>query len=145
MTVPSTSGPASLGARLVITAPGSAAGGATLRVHGRVEVGSDAPRIVTVPARSQLLITRAGRIVVRSDGAADPEIPLVLRAGTSRPAQALPVSVRLATPDEARLPPGEYAVVGVLAYGSDPLQSAPTGGTGRAFALVSDPVPITVG
>jgi hypothetical protein len=146
VTVPPSSGPASIGARLIVVpTPTVAAGGGTIRVRAQVEIENAGGRIVTDPGRSELLITRRGRVVGRSGGAPGLAVPVVLRAGTIRPAQALPDSARLVGADGADLEPGEYAVVGVLAYGSDPLHTAPPGGAGRAFALVSEPVPITIG
>lgn len=148
---PASSGPASVVARLVITAPPSAAAGSRIRVRCRVEVRSDAPRIITGAAGSWLLITQGGRVVGGVGPDADEQVPLPLRAGTSRPAQVLPETVRLVGAAESsessegpELPPGDYAIVGVLAYGGDPLGTGTGGTVARPFTLVSSPVPISV-
>jgi hypothetical protein len=148
-TVPVSSGPASAVARLTVSAPSTARAGSSVPVESRIEVTNDAPRIITASTGSRILIVRGGRVVGASTGGSAPAVPLPLRAGTTRPAQALPESVHLAgcTVDAkgAELPPGEYALVGVLAYGGDPMNNAQDGGAGsRSFVLVSAPVPITV-
>lgn len=147
--VPASSGPASVVARLTVSAPSTARAGATVPVQPRIEVTNDAPRIITTSAASRILIIRDGRVVGAADAGSGQSVPLPLRAGTTRPAQVLPQSVRLvgctADKQAADLPPGDYALVGVLAYGGDPMNSAQDGGAGgRSFVLVSAPVPITV-
>jgi hypothetical protein len=78
------------------------------------------------------------------------DIPVVLTAGATRPAQALPQQVVLSrcptagAAAEAPLPAGTYSLVAVLAYGQDPLQNAAGGGGSRTFQLVSEPVELVI-
>ena len=148
--VPGSTGPAARLADLRVTAPASAAAGATIAVQVVVDVHADGPRIITVPAASRLLITRGATVVGASEPGSGPaEVPLPLTAGTTRPAQAAPAALTLvgcAGADgstQKPLPPGTYGVVAVVAYGQDPLQGAASGGA-KQFALVSAPWAISV-
>jgi hypothetical protein len=78
-------------------------------------------------------------------------IPLPLKAGSARPAQALPSVVRLSgCPDGASgarspLPPGKYDLIGIMGYRLDPFNSGFDGmQPGGQFEIVSQPVAITV-
>jgi len=151
--IPVSSGPASRIAELRLSAASTAAPGADVAVRSTLHVTADGARIITGPSMSKLLITQHGVVVGKSD-AAQPDfaVPLALRAGAARPAQVLPTSVRMsgcpgAAGDQTRSPlaAGEYAIVAVLGYRLDPLNSGADGPqTGGAFYLVSAPAPITV-
>jgi hypothetical protein len=145
--VPASTGPLTHLARLTISAPSTAHRGDNVPVTVRVEIWTDGPRVITTPATSAVLVVHGDRVVCRS--AAPPSatnIPLIVRAGSHRPGQALPTAVRLTTGNSGDLPPGTYTLVGVLGYRLDPLNAAVDGGPlpQRSFALVSEPAPITV-
>jgi hypothetical protein len=145
--VPVSSGPASQIVELRLTAPATTAPGAQVPVTATLQITADGQRIITGASMSQLLITHGGKVVGRSDAAqADLSVPLMLRAGATRPAQVLPTSVRMNSCDSATpLPAGEYAIVAVLGYRLDPFNSGVDGmHPGGPFYLVSQPAPITV-
>ena len=143
--VPISCGPIMHVARLKIAAPATARPGQVVPITATVAVSSNAARVIGTPATSAVLVVHDGRVVARSAGAGS-SIPLILRAGSTRPAQAVPSSARLTTCDGTALPAGHYLLVGVLGYRLDPLNAAVDGGPvpQRGFALVSDPVPISV-
>src|SRR4051812_40685585 len=149
--IPTSSGPAGDLATLQVSAPESGLSGGVIAVLVSVVVQADGPRVVTDPTRSLLLLTLGDQVVGRAaDPAAGLPVPLPLRAGTVRPAQAVPGSMVLAgcptgpAGERAPLPPGSYGVVAVLGYGQDQLNGTPAGGPGGQFQLVSQPVWITV-
>lgn len=151
--IPLSSGPASQIAQLHLSAPTTAAPGGQVTIRATVQVSADGQRIISGPSMSQLLITQHGAVVGKSDAQkADIAVPLTLRAGTTRPAQVLPTSVRMSgcpggsgDRSSAPLPSGEYAIVAVLGYRLDPLNSgADAPQTGGLFYLVSRPAAITV-
>jgi hypothetical protein len=147
-----TTGPLATIADLLVQAPANAPAGASVRASVTVRVRSAGPRMITTPATSALLVLSGDRVMARADGATDaPAIPLIMRPGRVAPAQAVPDSVRLIAADTGTpLPPGEYALVAVLGYHNDPLNSAadvdrprlPT--AARPFVLVSEPLPMDV-
>jgi hypothetical protein len=148
--VPGSTGPAAPLVTVRITAPTTAAAGATIAVQAMADVHADGPRIITVPAASRLLLTSNGGIVAESEPVPGPAaIPLPLAAGASRPLQAVPDAITLVGCRQADgspgtpLPAGTYDVVAVLGYGQDPLQNA-AGGAAKAFTLVSPPSSLTV-
>jgi hypothetical protein len=119
-------------------------------VQVTVDVLADGQRIITVPASSRLLLTRGTSVVGTSDPGVGPAgVPLPLSAGATRPAQAVPGTIKLVGCDNADgtagrpLSPGSYGVVAVLAYGQDPLQGA-AGGNAKVFTLVSPPSAVVV-
>jgi hypothetical protein len=146
--IPVSSGPAADLVSLQISAPGSAGYGAEVAVQVSVVVHADGGRIITDPSRSLVLVTLGDQVVGR---VAEPEpglpVPLPLTAGTVRPAQVVPGSVRLAgcptgpTGERTPLPPGRYGLVAVLGYGQDRLYAQ--AGSGGRFLLVSDPAWVT--
>jgi hypothetical protein len=149
--VPSSSGPLTPLAELVVESSGAAPSATVLRARVTVRVGTTGPRMITTPATSALLVVSGDRIVARRNGAAGSRsIPLILRAGAVVPAQAVPGDVLLAAADGADpLTPGRYVLVAVLGYQADSFNSRteaavrpPTGA--RNFVLVSDPEPIEV-
>ena len=148
-TVPPSSGPASAVSTLRVSAPVSAAAGTEVPVQVSVVVRTDGGRILTDASRSQLLVTKDGTVVGRARATGSALlVPLQLTAGAVRPAQVVPGSVRLSAcasgaSTGSDLPPGQYGIVAVLGYGQDPFNAAPEGSAG-AFALVSDPAPLTV-
>ena len=157
--LPASSGPLAVLARLELDAPAAAQAGQEVRVSVTVRSTSDTPRVITTPATSALLVVRGDQVVGRAVGtAAAAQVPLQLPARASRPAQAIPESVRLvacADSGTTELAAGQYAIVAVLGYQLDSLNTVPEGAvapprssgppTGaRAFRLVSPPAPITV-
>lgn len=128
--------------------------GSRVAVRATISFSRPAPRTISVPRRSELVVLDGDRIVARGSGAPSAaEIPLVAAAGASRPAQAVPSSVELTTCGEpggsAPLPAGSYRLAAVLAYRLDALNSGVDGPARpfparRDFALVSEPVPIRV-
>jgi hypothetical protein len=148
--IPASSGPASAVAALRVSAPVSAATGTDVPVQVSVVVRAEGGRILTDASRSELLVTKDGAVVGRTASTGSALlVPVQLSAGAVRPAQVVPASVHLrgcssgdSGPGSA-LPPGQYGIVAVLGYGQDPLNAAPEGSAG-AFALVSDPSPVTV-
>lgn len=142
--VPTSTGPLTGLARLTISAPTTGRPGDKVPVSARLEIFADGPRIITTPATSAVLLVRGRRVVGRSDPATSAaDIPLVVRAGSRRVAQAVPGTVRLIgrTAHAGDLPAGDYALIGVLGYRLDPLNAAVDGGPLRphGFSLVSDP------
>jgi hypothetical protein len=150
--IPVSSGPASSLAELRVSASSTAAAGGTVTVQSALHVTSDGQRIITGPSMSNLLITRDGFVVGKSDAAqSDIAVPLVLRAGATRPVQVVPASIEMSGcaadvgGNRPPLPAGEYGIVAVLGYRLDPLNSAVDGGPGGGqFHLVSKPAMITV-
>lgn len=158
--LPTSTGPLATLARLELDAPATAAAGREVPVSVTVRSTSDTPRVVTTPATSALLVVRGDQVVGRTVGtAAAAQVPLQLPARAARPAQAIPQTVRLARcsggAGTTELAPGQYAIVAVLGYQLDSLNTVPEGAvapprsstppTGaRAFRLVSAPAPITV-
>jgi hypothetical protein len=147
--VPTSTGPAADLVRVRLEAPGTAAAGATIPVAGTIDVLRGGPRIITRPASSKVLVTQGGSVVGVSRSQDTHDIPVVLTAGGSRPAQALPAQVSLtrctsggAETGEA-LVAGTYGLVAVVSYGQDPLQGA-AGGAGRTFQLVSEATAVVV-
>ena len=154
MSVPTASGPLSRLAHLAIKTPATVPPGPSASVSATVTSRSDAPRVITTPSTSAVLVVRSGRVVAQARGAASaPPVPLQLSAGATLPAQAIPASVRLVGcgTEPTALAAGRYTVIAVLGYESDTLNAAPAGGTAaapageRSFVLVSNPEPITVG
>jgi hypothetical protein len=152
--VPTSSGPLAELAQLSIKAPATASVGQVVPVSATVTSRSAVPRMITTPATSALLVVQGGRVVGRALGGSAPDVPLQLTAGAAQPAQAIPTSIRLdgCGPDTGTtgLANGRFAIVAVLGYQLDSLNSAPEGGTappptGSSFALVSPPASITVG
>jgi hypothetical protein len=150
--IPASTGPASQLAELRVAVDTSAAPDATVSVRSTLHVRSDGQRIITGPS-SKLLITQHGVVVGKSDAAQhDLAVPLALRAGATRPVQVLPASIRMSGcpaqvggHDRPPLSPGEYAIVAVLGYRLDPLNSAVDGGQAHGlFYLVSEPAAITI-
>ncbi|MEP7092096.1 MAG: hypothetical protein ABI776_18485, partial [Nocardioidaceae bacterium] len=146
-TVPTSSGPLAGAARLEVSLPGPAAAGSDLRVSATVVGREPTARLVTTAGGSALLVTDGDRVVARADGVgAGGAVPLRLTRGARRPAQLLPAAVPLVGCGGAGpLTPGRYAVVAVLGYRLDPLDSAVDGAPttrdgGRTFVLVSQPV-----
>lgn len=154
--LPTSSGPAASVAKVRLTAPGTAASGATISVQASLDVAHDASRIITGPNSSDVLIVQDGQVVGRSnDRRSALAVPLQLQVGQGRPLQAVPTSIVLSgcpsgTGDGQRapLPPGDYTLVAVLGYSVDALNGAADGGTAPAgtgsYALVSEPVAVTV-
>jgi hypothetical protein len=149
--LPVSTGPLAHVARLRITSPGSGRSGEQLAITATIEIASDGARVISSAADSAILITRDGQVVGRSVGSPTSyDVPIVVKAGTQRPAQALPALVRLSGcsgPTSAEpLPPGRYQLIGVLGYRLDALNAAADGAQRqRDFRLVSDPIPISVG
>ncbi|MBV9870425.1 MAG: hypothetical protein JO214_07365 [Frankiaceae bacterium] len=145
--VPTSTGPLARAAHLTITVPAAASGGEVLPVTATVLSTSPLPRMITTPATSAVLLARDGVVVGRAVGRPRPSIPLQLAGAGSKPAQAVPTSIRLVTcgPPNATtpLPAGQYDVVGVLGYQLDSLNQAPADSSGapptggRSFVLVS--------
>lgn len=125
---------------VAVSGPSTAASGSTVTVSSQLVVLSSGPRIVLTAQGSSMEVLRGSTVVGRTPAAAGPDIPLPLTTGTSYPGQLLPTRVALVGCDGSPLPPGAYGLRAVVAYGGDPLGSAPggTGGAGR-FVLVSDP------
>ena len=149
--LPPSTGPLAGLAELTVNAPGTAPAGEWLRVRVTVQIRSNGPRMITTPRTSALLVVSGAGAVARQGGLADSgAIPLILRAGTVAPAQAVPEAVRLSAADGGPpLPPGSYALVAVLGYQTDSLNTRADGGLApplraRGFALVSAPVPLEV-
>ncbi|GAB3589902.1 hypothetical protein GCM10027446_03460 [Angustibacter peucedani] len=150
-TVPTSEGPATALVTVRLDAPSTASAGEEVAVTVTLDVTSDGPRLITVPASSRLLLVRDGAVVGASGPGSGPAgVPVMLSAGASRPAQAVPDRVALVgcpTGDGSAgspLAPGAYDLVAVLGYGSDPLQGNAGGSGGRAFTLVSAPHRLTV-
>lgn len=148
--VPTSTGPAARLVTLRLESSVATNAGASVPVTARIDVHHDGPRIITRPTTSRILVTQGDSIVGGSSGSReDQDIPVVLTAGASRPAQALPTHVTLSrclpgsTATGAALPPGTYGLVAVLSYGQDPLQNAAGGGS-RSFQLVSKPTTIVI-
>lgn len=148
--VPDSTGPLTDRAELTIAMPTSARAGEDVTIIASIRIASDAARVISSPADSAIFITKGGQVVGRSPGtAADYVVPIVVKAGAIRPAQALPTVVRMSgcsrEASEAPLPAGHYELVGVLGYRSDAFNAAAEGAhPQRKFVLVSAPVPITV-
>jgi hypothetical protein len=150
--LPSSTGPAADLAKLVLSAAASGHAGQQIAVTATVVVTADGQRVISVPNGSELLIILDGKVVGKTDqGGHGSEIPLILKAGTTRPGQALPQSVQLsgcptgAQTARSPLPAGSYQLVGVLGYRADPFNSGVDGmQAGGLFQLVSEPLPIRV-
>jgi hypothetical protein len=148
--VPTSTGPAAALVTVRVESPGTADAGAAIPVTATIDVHQAGPRIITRPTTSKVLVTQGQSVV---GGMSSPEeshdIPVILTAGASRPAQAVPSHVTLTrcppagSATGAPLPPGTYGLVAVVSYGQDPLQGA-VGGGSRAFQLVSDAAVIQV-
>lgn len=117
--------------------------GGAVSVSTRLRVSADGPRIVVQPQRSGLVVLRDGRVVARATSPESAQIPFALRAGTDRPAQAVPDRLTLVGCDGAPLVTGSYTVRAVVGYGDDPL-NAGAAGAGGSFALVSEPAALTI-
>jgi hypothetical protein len=126
-----------------VSLPSSAASGSTVTVTTTLVVGSDAARVILQPSTSGLAVLRGTTVVAWEGGRGTTEVPMPLVGGTTRSAQVVPGTLRLAGCDGAALPPGRYTVQAVVGYGGDPLNGA-AGGTAGTFQLVSAPVPLTV-
>ena len=137
---PTARGPADNLLVVAISAPATAPSGGTVTVSSRLVVLSGGPRVVLTTQGSSVEVLRGSTVVARTPAAAGPDVPLPLTAGASFPGQALPTQVSLTGCDGTPLAPGAYSLRAVVAYGGDPLGTAPgdAGGAGR-FVLVSDP------
>jgi len=150
--VPTSAGPLAHLARLTVAAPSAAAAGATVALTVTISATTDAPRMITTPASSAVLVVQNGRVVGRARGVTAPEVPLQLTSGVATPAQAIPKNVRLdsCASGAGALAAGSYSLVAVLGYRADPMNSAPNDGDvpqqagGQPFVLVSAPARITV-
>jgi hypothetical protein len=146
------SGPLARLAELLVQAPADVPASESLRVTVTVRIHSSGPRMITTSATSALLVLSGDRVVAKAEGVADaPAIPLNLVQGRVVRAQAVPDSVHLFATDTGEpLAPGHYALVAVLGYQNDPLNSAADVGRpripnqARPFVLVSAPVSIGV-
>ena len=125
-----------------VEVPPSVAVGSPVGARTVLEVSGDGPRVVLRPAASALYLLDAGRVVAVAAGSG-PEIPLPLRAGARWPGQAVPTAVGAVGCDGAPVAAGRYDVVAVVAYGTDPANSA-QGGSAGGFALVSAPVEVRI-
>ena len=150
--VPTSTGPAADLVTLQLTAPSVGRAGTEVSVRSVIKVNADGQRIITGPGRAEVVIAQQGMVVGRSFQARpDLAIPLLLKAGSTRPAQALPSVVRLSgCPDGAGgtrspLPPGKYELIGIMGYRLDPFNSGFDGmQAGGQFEIVSQPVQVTV-
>jgi hypothetical protein len=150
-TVPSSTGPLAPLAELAISAPEAAPAGESVSVAVTIRVRATGPRMITTPATCALLVLSGERVVARRESSpGSAPIPLMLRAGAVAPAQAVPSTVRLSAVDAgAPLPPGRYALVAVLGYRTDSLNTGTDDGfappsIAREFVLVSEPVPLEI-
>jgi hypothetical protein len=150
--VPASTGPAADLVTLQLTAPSVGRAGTDISVRSVIDVHADGQRIITGPGMAEVVIAQQGKVVGRSSEARpDLAIPLVLKAGSVRPAQALPSMVQLSgCPDGASgtrspLPPGQYELIGIMGYRLDPFNSGFDGmRAGGQFEIVSQPVLVTV-
>jgi hypothetical protein len=121
----------------------SPSGTSTVRATATVLAGSDAGRILLLPAASGLAVLRGTEVVGWAASRGTSPVPLPLTSGTSRPAQVVPEALTLVACDGSGLAPGAYTVRAVVGYGGDPLNVGAAGVLG-VFHLVSAPVPLTV-
>ncbi len=137
---PTARGPADNLVVVAVSGPATAASGSTVTVSSRLVVISNGSRVVLTSHGSSVEVLRGSTVVARTPAPAGPDVPLPLTAGASYPGQTLPSQVSLVGCDGSPLPPGSYGLRAVVAYGGDPLGTAPgdAGGAGR-FVLVSDP------
>jgi hypothetical protein len=127
----------------VTTASASAPAGSDLSVKTEVVVLSDGPRVVARPQWSALDILGPDTVVARVVGSAGPDVPTPITRGTTIPAQTVPTHIPLTGCDGKPLTPGSYRLRALVGYGSDALDTAPTGTAGQ-FVMVSEPVELTI-
>ena len=150
--VPTATGPAAELVTLQLVAPSEGQAGTEVSVRSVITVHADGQRIITGPAMAEVVIAQRGVVVGRSSEVPpNMTIPLVLKAGSTRPAQAMPGTVRLSgCPDGAGgarspLSPGRYELIGIMGYRLDPFNSGFDGmQAGGQFEIVSQPAQITV-
>lgn len=149
--VPTSTGPLADVARVSVGALGPARAGEEVSVRVTLEARSDTQRVILTSASSALLLVNGDDVVARTEGDRTAgQIPLRLVAGRTWPAQAVPASIRLESCRGGRpLPAGQYAVVAVLGYEPDSLNTAADGAAARptgsrSLQLVSAPQPITI-
>lgn len=138
------SGPAARLVTVTLTAEPFARPGGELAVTTRLLIRADGPRVILRPARSALILLREGALVARVGGPPGPDVPLQLRAGATRDAQVVPGRLPLVGCDGQPLSSGDYTLTAVVGYGEDALNPGAQG-VGGAFALVSDPLTVTLG
>jgi hypothetical protein len=155
-TVPTSTGPAATAATISLHSPSTAPRGSTITVTTTLRALSNRYRIITDPRTSEVLVLADNRVVGRTGhtGRSLLTVPVPLRQAELRPLQVVPDAVRLVgCPAAGRdtgadLPAGRYAMVAVLGYTMDSLNSADSGidrtSGARPFTLVSAPVPLTI-
>jgi hypothetical protein len=155
-TVPTSTGPAAAAATISLHSPSTAPRGSTITVTTTLQTLANQYRIITDPRTSVVLVLAGNRVVGRTGhtGRSLLTVPVPLRPAELRPLQVVPGIVRLVGCPTAGgdigadLPAGQYAVVAVLGYTMDSLNSAESGidrtSGARPFTLVSAPVPLTI-